>query len=349
MIRFEHTEFLYLLLMIPIFILVFALMLQWKKHALKRFGQMKVISRLIPNASGNKPRLKLILLILAYTFLVIGIANPQTGSRLEKIRREGIDIMIALDVSSSMLAQDIKPDRLSRAKRSISRLIEKLKGDRVGIIVFAGNAYTQLPITTDYAAAKMFLSPIEPDNIPTQGTAIGDAIRLASKSFSKDNKNKVIIIITDGENHEGNAIEEAQKARELGITLFTIGMGLPEGAPIPVYDKYGNRTGYKKDRQGQTVMTRLNASMLQQIASAGNGVYVNATNSNTGLSDILKEINKMEKEEIETRIFADYKDQFQYFAGLGLLLFILEYLILERKGKWAQRINFFETKKQRRP
>lgn len=337
------------MLMIPIFILVFALMLQWKKHALKRFGQMKVISRLIPNASGNKPRLKLILLILAYTFLVIGIANPQTGSRLEKIRREGIDIMIALDVSSSMLAQDIKPDRLSRAKRSISRLIEKLKGDRVGIIVFAGNAYTQLPITTDYAAAKMFLSPIEPDNIPTQGTAIGDAIRLASKSFSKDNKNKVIIIITDGENHEGNAIEEAQKARELGITLFTIGMGLPEGAPIPVYDKYGNRTGYKKDRQGQTVMTRLNASMLQQIASAGNGVYVNATNSNTGLSDILKEINKMEKEEIETRIFADYKDQFQYFAGLGLLLFILEYLILERKGKWAQRINFFETKKQRRP
>ncbi|MBU2651143.1 MAG: VWA domain-containing protein [Bacteroidetes bacterium] len=346
MIRFEHTEYLYLLLLIPVFAVIFALMMYWKKQALKRFGNPDLLTRLMPDAVHGRHYLKFIILMIAFGFLVLGIANPQTGSRLEKIKRKGIDIMIALDVSNSMLAQDIRPDRLSRAKQAIGRLIDKLDGDRIGIIVFAGNAYMQLPITTDYAAAKLFLSTINTEIVPSQGTAIGEALRLATGAFSTDDKhNKAIIVITDGENHEGDAVEEASEASALGIRVFTIGMGLPEGAPIPVYNAQGDRVGYKKDRDGQTIVTRLNVDMLRQIASAGDGIYVNATNSNTGLDDVLDEINRMEKTELETRMFADYEDQFQYFIGIALILFLAEFLILERKGRWARKFRIFETKK----
>lgn len=348
MIRFEHTEYLYLLLLIPFFMVIFILMIHWKKKALSRFGDMAIIGRLIPEMANGRTITKFVIMMAAFVFLVLGIANPQTGSRLEKIQRKGIDIMIALDVSNSMLAQDIRPDRLSRAKQSISKLIDQLEGDRIGIIVFAGNAYTQLPITTDYAAAKLFLSTINTEIVPRQGTAIGEALTLATGAFSQDDKhNKAIIVITDGENHEGNAVEQANNASELGIRVFTIGMGQPDGAPIPVYNRQGDMTGYKKDNDGQTIITKLNVEMLRQIASAGNGIYVNATNSNTGLSNVLDEINKMEKTELETRMFSDYEDQFQYFIGIGLLLLLLEYLILERKGRLARSIRIFEVKNKK--
>ncbi len=345
MIQLEHIEYLYLLLALPVFILLFTLLMNWKKRALKKFGDPLIIKMLIPDEASGRLVFKFVIIMIAFSLIVIGITNPQTGSKLEKIQRKGIDLMIALDVSNSMMAQDIKPDRLSRAKQAISSLVDKLEGDRVGIIVFAGNAYTQLPITTDYAAAKMFLSSISTESVPSQGTAIGDALQLAVGAFNQEDKhNKAIIIITDGENHEGNVVEEAKAAKELGIKVFTIGMGLPEGAPIPVYNRNGDQIGFKKDNNGETVVTKLNDLMLSQIASAGGGSYVNATNSNAGLKTVLDEINEMEKKEIESRIFADYEDQFQYFIGIGILLLLLEYLIFERKGKLSRKINLFDVK-----
>jgi Ca-activated chloride channel family protein len=344
MIRFEHIEYLYLLLGLPVFIGIFMFSMHLRNKALKQLGDRKVLRRLIPDAAKEKVIFKFILMMLAYVFLVIGIANPQTGSKLEKVEREGIDIVVALDISNSMLAQDIKPDRLTRAKQALYKLIDKLQGDRIGIIIFAGKAYTQLPITTDYAAAKMFVSTISTKDIPSQGTAIGEAIELGIESFQPEDQSKAIIIITDGENHEDNAIDAAKAASELGIYVYTIGMGLPDGSPIPVINSYGQETGFKKDREGNTVITRLNEVMLQQIAAAGNGDYVRANNTQAGLSKIFKKINALEKSEIETRMFTDYEDQFQYFLGFALLLIFIEFFIFDRKTKWARNIKLFERK-----
>ena len=243
-----------------------------------------------------------------------------------------------------MLAQDIKPDRLTRAKQALFKLIDRLEGDRIGVIIFAGKAYTQLPITTDYAAAKMFVSTISTQDIPTQGTAIGEAIRLGTELFDQQDQSKAIIIITDGENHEDDAIGAAHEAAQEGIRVYTIGMGLPDGSPIPIVNSYGQQTGFKKDREGNTVITKLNEVMLQQIAGAGNGDYVRANNTQAGLSKIFEKINALEEKEIETRMFTDYEDQFQYFIGFGLFLLILEFLIFDRKTKWAANIRLFERK-----
>jgi Ca-activated chloride channel family protein len=279
--------------------------------------------------------------MIGYALLIIGIANPQTGSKLVEGERKGIDIMIALDVSNSMLAEDIQPNRLERAKQAISKLIDKLGNDRIGIIVFAGNAYMQLPITTDYAAAKMFLSTITTRIVPTQGTAIGEAIDMAIGSFDDETHSRAIIIITDGENHEDEPVKSAENAAEQGIYVYTIGMGLLEGAPIPEYNKYNRRIGYKKDRQGSTVVTKLNEAMLQQIASAGNGVYVRANNTQSGLKTVFDEINSLEKTKFESKIFSDYENRFQYFIALSLIFIVLELFIFERKSKWLSKINLF--------
>jgi len=344
MFRFEHTEILYGLLLIPVFILVFWIMTKWKSISLKAFGEVSIIHKLLPEASGIRPIFKFIMLIFAYTFLVIGLANPQIGSKLEKVKRKGVDLMIALDISNSMHAEDIKPNRLERSKQAISRLIDGLKSDRIGIVVFAGKAYVQLPITTDYAAAKMFVSTIRPEFIQEQGTAIGNAIELACQSFDDDDKkNKAIIIITDGENHEDDAIKQATDAAENGIFVNTIGMGLPDGSPIPVYQ--GSRlVGFRKDKSGNTVITKLNEVMLKQIATAGEGVYVSANNTKAGVDEVFKEINKMEKKEFDSRLYADYEDRFQYFLGFGLLLLLIELLIYERKNRYLRRIKLFEKR-----
>jgi Ca-activated chloride channel family protein len=341
MIRFAHPYFLYGYLLIPFFILLFLLLMRWKKNALKRFGEYPVVSRLIPYQSTGRQIIKFFLLLLAYSFLLIGLADPQVGSKLVEAKRTGIDIIIALDVSNSMLAEDIQPNRLERAKQAVSKLIDNLRSDRIGMVVFAGKAYMQLPITTDYAAAKLFLSTTTTDIVPVQGTAIGEAIGMAIEAFDESNDHsKAIIIITDGENHEGDALEKAREATEKGIRIYTIGMGLPEGSPIPVYNG-PTRVGYKKDRQGNTVVTKLNETMLQQIASAGDGVYLRASNSSVGLSKVLDEINKLEKTEIESKLFSDYEDRFQYFLAVGILIIIIELLISERKSKWIQRIRLF--------
>jgi Ca-activated chloride channel family protein len=345
MIRFAHIEYFYLLLLIPVFIGIYWAWSLWRKKALKRFGEITVIKPLMPSFTGTKPFVKFIFLMLAYIFLVIALTDPQVGARLEKVKREGIDIYIALDVSNSMLAEDIKPNRLERAKMAISNLVDRLQGDRIGIIVFAGNAYKQLPLTTDYSAAKLFLSAVDTKIVPTQGTAIGEAINMATESFDDSKNNKAIIVITDGENHEDDAIEAAKAAAEKGIKVFTIGMGLPEGSPIPIYDRNGNRLGFKKDKSGKTVVTKLNEDMLRQIAAAGNGSYVRASNSSTGLKKILDDINKIQKQEIETRQFTDYEDRFQIFLWATLIFIIIELLISDKKSKLAEKFDFFGKEK----
>lgn len=341
MFRFENPEYFYALLVIPVLIAFFIWMVFWNKKAINRFGDWAIIKRLIPARSVGRQTFKFVVLMTAYLFIIIGIANPQIGSKLVEGERKGIDMMVALDVSNSMLAQDIKPDRLERARQAISKLVDKLGNDRIGIIVFAGNAYVQLPITTDHSAAKMFLSTISTKVVPTQGTAIGEAIELAAKSFDEEKHSRAIVVITDGENHEDDAIKISKSVAEEGINVYTIGMGLTEGTPIPEYDRTGRQTGYKKDRQGNTVVTRLNEKMLQDIASAGNGIYVRANNTQAGLSKVFEEINKLEKTEFESKMFTDYESRFQYFIAVGLLLLFLELLIFERKNKWMSKIKLF--------
>ena len=341
MFRFAYTYYFYLLLLIPLFIAVFILFLVWRRKALNRFGARSVIQQLMPEFSNAKLILKFILVLIAYVFLVIAIAGPQTGSRLEDIKRKGIDLMIALDISNSMLAEDIRPNRLERAKQAISRLIDNLEGDRIGIVVFAGKAYMQLPITTDYAAAKMFLSTINTNIISTQGTAIADALEMAASSFGESKNNKAIVIITDGEDHEGNVLEQTEAAVKNGISIYTIGMGSSEGSPIPIYN--GNvQTGYKKDRDGNTVISRLDETLLQQMASLGNGIYVRASNSETGLQKIFDEINKIQKTEIESRQFSDYENRFQYFLAITLIFLIFELLVFDKKNQWFSKFEPFK-------
>ncbi len=343
--KFAEPVFFYGLLMIPVFFIIFRLMLSWKKRALKRFGESNLIRKLMPDVSNHKASFKFIILMLAYTMIILGLANPQLGSKLENIERKGIDIVIAIDVSISMLAEDIKPNRLLRSRQAISKLVDDLKNDRIGIVVFAGNAYTQLPITTDYAAAKLFLSTINTDIVPSQGTAIAEAIELATDSFDENNHEKAIIIITDGEDHEGDAIVAAESAIEKGIRIYTIGMGLADGAPIPIYDRYGNQKGFKKDLKNNTVITRLNEDMLKQIAVAGGGEYVRANNSQAGLNLIFDEINKLEKTEFESRVFSDYEDRFQYLLAFAIALLLIEFFILERRGKRFRNVNLFGEKR----
>ena len=344
MFRLENTQFLYAFGVLPILLILFIIMNQWKKKALKKFGSISIIKQLMPTVSKRKPVLKFILILLMFSFLIIGILNPQIGSKLEEVKREGADLIIALDVSNSMKAEDLSPNRLERAKQAMSKLIDKLEGDRIGIVVFGGEAYVQLPITTDYAAAKLFLGTIDTDIIPSQGTAIGKAIDVSIDAFGKDiGKNKAIVIITDGENHEDDAVKAAQAAAEKGIFVHTIGMGSVNGSPIPTY-KNNFQTGYRKDKDGNTIVTKLNEPALQQVAAAGNGIYVRASNSEAGLNNILTEVKKMEKRQFESKMYTDYEDRFQYFIAIALLLSITELLISEQKSKWIEKLNLFEKR-----
>jgi Ca-activated chloride channel homolog len=343
MLRFAHTYYFFGLLAIPVFLALFWLLRRWKKQSLARFGQPEIVQKLMPETSGSRLTWKFILLMLAYSSLVIALADPQTGSKLEKIKRRGVDLVIALDVSNSMLAQDIKPNRIERAKQAISKLIDNLENDRIGLIVFAGKAYTQMPITTDYAAAKLFLGTINPGMVPVQGTAIGEAIDQAMESFGTNKQSKAIIIITDGENHEDDAVAKAREAAVKGIAIYTIGMGLPEGGPIPIYNG-GLQIGYKKDRDGATIITRLDEKMLLDIAVAGKGIYVRANNSQAGLKKVFDQINKMQKNEYDSKVFSDYEDRFQIFLIISLLFLFSEIFIFERKGKWAERFRIFGPK-----
>jgi len=341
--RFAQPDNLYALLVIPVLILLFVGHLIIKRKKLTKYGHIEVIRTLMPDASKSRPVLKFVIIQLALLLLIIALAQPQSGAKLQEVKRKGVELVIALDVSNSMLAEDIKPNRLERSKRAISKLIDRLHSDKIGIIVFAGDAYTLLPITTDYAAAKMFLSTINTDIVPKQGTAIGSAIEMGMSSFSPEgDKNKALIVITDGENHEDNAIDMAAQAREKGVVVHTIGMGLPKGAPIPVMGKYG-QGDFRTDKQGNVVISKLDELMLQQIASAAEGIYIRANNTQAGLNSLFDEINKLEKTEIDAKVFSDYEDKFQYPVAVALILLLFEVLVLERKNKLIKNIKLFKT------
>jgi Ca-activated chloride channel family protein len=343
MFQFAHIEYLYGLLALPILGLIFLTALYRRKNALKSFGNADLVRGLTPEASLSKPWFKFILMESALMLIIIAMAGPQFGTKLKEIKREGVELVIALDISNSMMAEDIAPNRLENAKRAISKLVDRLHNDKVALVVFAGDAFVQLPMTTDYEAAKMFLSTITPKLINNQGTAIGAAIELGIKAFTpSDEKNKALIIITDGENHEGNAVELATAANDAGIIVHTIGMGLSKGAPIPEYNQYGQKD-YRTDNQGNVVISKLDEDMLKKIAVSGGGKYIRANNTKTGLNALFDELNQMEKAEMEVKAYAEYEEQFQYFVGFALLILLIEFFILFKKNKRLSSVNIFKS------
>jgi Ca-activated chloride channel family protein len=341
MFKFEHPEYINLLWILPLLLVVHFIYQRWKRRKIKALGDTKIVGLMMPARAPWRSHIKFFLNIFAIASLIIAIANPQIGSQLEKVKRQGIDIMIALDVSNSMMAQDIKPNRLERAKQSISRLIDDMENDRIGLIVFAGKAYTQLPITTDYTAAKLMLSTVSTNLVPVQGTSIGEAIEQSISSFNTEKSGKAIIIITDGENHDENAMEMVDEAAEKGIRIFTIGLGLPKGAPIPEM-REGAIAGFKKDRLGSTIITRLDETMLQQIAEAGKGIYVRANNSQIGLNKIFDEIKRLEQNTYDVTSYSDYEDRFQYFIGITMVLIFINFIINERKSRLSNKLNILK-------
>ncbi len=342
MFQFANPQYLYALILLPVLGIVFILGRRARKKALQTFGDSRLINSLMPEASAARPWLKLVLVETALMLAIIGLAGPQFGTKLREVKREGVELVIALDVSNSMLAEDIVPNRLENAKRAISKLVDRLHNDKIALVVFAGDAFVQLPMTTDYSAAKMFLTTITPKLVSNQGTAIGSALELAMKSFGPgEEKNKAIIVITDGENHEDNAVDLAAAASDKGIKVYTIGMGLQKGAPIPIYNKYGQKD-FRTDKQGNVVISKLDEGMLEKIASAGEGKYIRANNTKTGLNALFDDLNKLDKAEMDAKVYSEYEEQFQYFVGFALLLLFVEFFILFRKNRNLRKVNLFK-------
>ncbi|WP_298923824.1 VWA domain-containing protein [uncultured Allomuricauda sp.] len=342
MIQLDEKMYFYLLAIIPVMVLAFFFLQVWKKRTQRHFADYTLLRRLAPNRSSFKSALKLILLLLGLTFLIVGLVNPKIGTKLETVKREGVDIVFALDVSKSMLAEDIAPNRLEKAKRLISEIINQLASDRIGIIAYAGQAYPQLPITTDYGAAKMFLQSMNTNMLSSQGTAINAAIDLASTYYDDtEQTNRVLFIVSDGEDHSERAtIDAVENASNNGIRIFTIGVGKPKGSPIPI-KRNGVVESLKKDNKGEVVITKLNESVLSEIASEGNGEYIDGSNTENAVEYIKEQLNQMDKKEFEAKQFAEYKDQFQWFLGLGLLFLFLDIFLLDRKTKWLKKLNLF--------
>ncbi|HUN66979.1 MAG TPA: VWA domain-containing protein [Bacteroidota bacterium] len=339
MFRFAHTEYLYALALLPLLAGLYVWAVHRRKKLLRLFGELPMVEQLTADRSRYKRSVKFTLLAGAIGFIILGLANPQIGTKLEELKREGVDIMIALDVSASMTAEDIKPSRLESAKQEISRMLDKLQNDRIGIVVFAGESYLQLPLTTDYSAARLLLSTIDIDCVPVPGTAIGSALRLARKSFAAgEQKHKVIILITDGENHEDDAVAAAKEAHDEGVIIHTIGMGLPDGAPIPVFQNQ-SIVGYKKDAEGATVVTKLDELSLTQIAEAGGGKFIRASNQASELDAVLHEIQTMEKKEYGAKVVSEYEDRFQYCLAAAIFLLLLEFFLSERVTPWMQKYS----------
>ena len=328
MFRFETPEYLYLLLLLPVFALAHYMWAYRKRRNLRRYGDPELLKPLMKDVSPLRTELKFWFLQLSIMFLVIALARPQYGTRVDTRKRSGIEAIIAMDISNSMLAEDVRPNRLEKAKMMVSNLVDNMTDDKIGLIVYAGQAYVQLPITSDYVSAKMFLNSISTGSVPVQGTAIGDAISTAMRSFSaQSEKSRAIIVITDGENHEDDPVEAARVAAESGARVFTIGVGSPEGKPIPMDGEL------LKDKDGNIVVTRLDEGVLQEVAAAGNGAYVRAGNNEFGLNPIIEDIRKMEDEKYSSVVFEEYDEQFMYFLAIALLFFVIEMLIGDRKSK----------------
>ena len=342
MFRFEEPAYLYLLLLLPVLALLYWYSNYRRRRAIRKFGDPELMAMLMPDVSKYRPDVKFGIIWLVVALFSLLLARPQFGSKLETVKRQGVEVMIALDISNSMLAQDVQPSRLAKAKRLVAQLVDKMENDKVGMIVFAGDAFTQLPITSDYISAKMFLESIDPSLISKQGTAIGAAINLATRSFTpQEGVGRAVIVITDGENHEGGAVEAATEAAKKGIQVNVLGVGLPDGAPIPME----GTNDYRKDREGNVIVTRLNEAMCQEIAKAGNGLYVRVDNTNNAQKAIGQEINKMAKADVETQVYTEFNEQFQAVAWSILILLLVEMLILERKNPLFRNIHLFSNKK----
>lgn len=339
MFRFAHPDYLYLLLILPVLFLLFIYCMQNKKRALKRFGEMKIIRILMPDVSLKRQYLKFWLLFACTTLFIFILAGPQFGTKLETVKKQGIEVMVCMDVSNSMLSNDISPNRLEKSKQILSKLVDNLKNDKIGLIVFAGDAFIQLPITSDYVSAKMFLSSINTSMVPNQGTAIGAAINLAVRSFTpSETSEKTIIIITDGENHDDDVLGAARNAADKNIKINVLGVGDPKGSPIPLSE---NNNNFLKDNAGNVVITKLNEQMCQEIAAQSDGMYVRADNTNSALKALQKEIDKMNKTDIESKVYADYDEKYLILAWVLLFILILEFFILDRKNRIFRKVKLF--------
>ena len=328
MIHFAYAQYLLLIFLIPVFFIVQAVMLRIRRNRIRKFGDEKLVSQMMPSYSKSKVWVRLVLFSIGFFFFVIGLSRPQIGAILKEQEIKGAEIIIAIDVSNSMLAEDYSPNRLERAKLAVSRLVDKLRDDRIGLVIFAGTSFVQLPVTTDYVSAKMFLNSIDTGSIPIQGTALGDAITTCIRSFSaQSDKSRAIILITDGENHEDDPVAAAKQAAEMGIKVFTIGVGSPEGKPIPMNGEL------LKDKDGEIVVSRLDEAVLQEIAAEGNGAYVRAGNSEFGLNPIIDDLRKLEDEKYNSVVFEEYDEQFMYFLAIALVFFVLEMLVGDRRSK----------------
>jgi Ca-activated chloride channel family protein len=338
MFRFADPNVLYLLIILP-FVAIFYFYSNYRRtKRLRKYGDPELLSMLMPEASAHRPVFKFWVLWIALGLSIVMLARPQFGTRLEKVKRSGIETIIALDISNSMLAEDVVPNRLEKAKSLISRLVSNFNDDKVGLIVFAGDAFTQLPITSDYISAKMFLESITPSLISSQGTNIGEAIRLAIKSFTPQEKvGRAIIVITDGENHEGGAVEAAKEAASKGMKVFVLGIGSPDGSPIPLEGS----NDYRKDNQGNVIVTRLNEQMCREVAQAGNGVYIRVDNSSSAQSLLQKEIDKLTKSDLESTVYSNYNEQFPALAWIIIVLLIIEVVVLDKKNPLFKNIKLF--------
>ena len=340
MIHFEHIQLLWLLLSLPLCAALFAAMRLRGRKQMRAYADSAMAARLMPQASRRRPAAKFALLMLALACFIVALANPRMGTKVVKGQRSGADIAICLDVSNSMMAQDLQPNRLERGKRAVSELLSRLEADRVSLIVFAGGAFIQMPLTNDYGAARMFVDQVDCSMVGTQGTAIGAAINKAMESFGygedgvewKKSHSRAILVISDGENFEDNAVEAATEAHGQGVMVCTMGMGGAQGAPIPIY-RHGQPAGYKTDRTGATVTTRLNEAMLNDIARAGDGIYIRAAGSNSGIGALMKQLDRLEKANYGESAFAEYESRYMYPLALGLLVLLAEVLILEKKNK----------------
>jgi Ca-activated chloride channel family protein len=342
--QFHNPHWVWAFAIIPVIALIYLMVVRDKNVKLKQLAESHLVALLVPDISSTRSVARFLMLRYGIAFLILALIDPKIGTKLKEVKSDGVDIMLALDVSNSMKAEDLSPNRLELSKQAIQRLINKLAGDRLGIVVFAGDSYVQLPITNDYAAAKLFLDGIDTDIISNQGTAIGSAVDLCRESFDPESEaGKAIIVITDGENHEDNAISAAHRASEEGIIVHAIGMGSPEGAPIPIYNRYGKRTGFKKDKGGNTVVTALNENMLRELVEAGNGLFTRANASNVGLNSMVEELKGMDQGEAETLAFSEYAHRFQIFLTLGLLLILVEATISKKKKKWSEALNIFDV------
>ena len=340
MFRFANPDFLYLFFLLPVLVGVYLYYNYRRRQNIRKYGDPALLKELMPTISKYRPDVKFWLTFSALALTIFMLARPQFGSKMETVKRSGVEAVIALDISNSMLAEDVTPSRLEKSKKLISRLVDTLNNDKVGMIVFAGEAFTQLPITSDYVSAKMFLESINPNLISTQGTDIGAAIRLAMKSFTpNEGVGRAIIVITDGENHEGGALEAAKEAAEKNMQVFILGIGSPDGSPIPVER---GRNDFRKDKDGNVIVTRLNEQMCQEIAKAGNGMYIRVDNSNSAEKILNEEIGKMAKKDVESQVFTDFDEQFQVLAWLVLILLVVEMLILERKNPLFKNIRLFK-------